>query len=635
MVEARRTDTHPVITRFAVHTWPLAALLTLLASAWALTGTANSATSGASIGASVPTATALNVTACDPNNADRTAFGPMFANSSAVTASDCNVTFSSSNSTARLRMRQVDRGGTAMRSRPTGDIDDTFGTSGEVFGEPITDPDESMMGWAAASGPDDTTYMVRSIHHAISGEYRLSVERFDASGTADPAWNGGAVVDRTGPTTGNVPTNSYFQLANAVVVLDDGAIRILAREPAGDTVVYGYTSTGAADTTFGPGGRRLIQSAAIPGFVVYYPEDRLVVGVVDPSTNTLSTRRINALTGALDTNTWASPSATSFDVSSDCSTTLQVMAVVPGNNGSLIWGGSCTEDGGTDGELLIGHMNSVGRPTSSFTPAENPPSGYVVLPRWGATAPIITGMLRSGSNVYLTRFDTSGVPEIELIRFDIDTGIPDPTWGIAGDGRRQYGTFGHDVAVGSSMVGDGDGFLLYSTLVTPTSEYVVHLLRLRGNGDVDTTFGSNGAAAVGLPIQSIANTLLPLSGGNFAASYLADADTTPKFGFARLDAASFPDYPGSWGPAGGFGVCLRQLVNATAQAPWAEAVGNTCSQSDAASWRAIPTLLDATVAATTVNGINATARFRFGVRSAADQVAGRYEAPIRFEVVAP
>lgn len=104
--------------------------------------------------------------------------------------------------------------------------------------------------------------------------------------------------------------------------------------------------------------------------------------------------------------------------------------------------------------------------------------------------------------------------------------------------------------------------------------------------------------------------------------------------------ATVPDYgSGSdWATAGAslFGACLRSVSGAGAAAVWS--VNASCPATDGAHWKAIPQNTASTgakVASSSTAGSEITASLRFGVRAKADQAPGDYRAPVAFEVVAP
>ncbi len=91
-----------------------AALLACALAAVASTAPAPAATSSTVVGATVPSATTLDVAGCPSAATDLTSFGIVTPGTSIRTSLDCAITFGSSNDTARLRIAQQDATGTSM-----------------------------------------------------------------------------------------------------------------------------------------------------------------------------------------------------------------------------------------------------------------------------------------------------------------------------------------------------------------------------------------------------------------------------------------------------------------------------------------------------------------------------------------
>jgi hypothetical protein len=107
-----------------------AVLAVLLCGSFAATLPAQGASSSTVIGASVASATQVDVTGCQANVPGRTDFGTILPGSASVTTSDCSILFGSSNSSSSLRVRQHDRTGSAMYAPSVGTATASWGTAG-------------------------------------------------------------------------------------------------------------------------------------------------------------------------------------------------------------------------------------------------------------------------------------------------------------------------------------------------------------------------------------------------------------------------------------------------------------------------------------------------------------------------
>ena len=110
----------------ALRLWLVSLVLILTAAVFLGAGSVGAATSNVTVTATVPSATNLAIDSvgappngCETGTTNVTAFGTVLPGSSAVTSTDCNVVWGSSNDSALLRIYQADGGGVAMRAAPT------------------------------------------------------------------------------------------------------------------------------------------------------------------------------------------------------------------------------------------------------------------------------------------------------------------------------------------------------------------------------------------------------------------------------------------------------------------------------------------------------------------------------------
>lgn len=136
----------------------------LLLAVWFATLPATAATSGTIVGATVPSATAIDDAGCLPLVPNVTDFGSVLPGSTSLTSVDCEIEFGSSNDTSMLRMYQSDQGGDAMVSGPTsgagvlgywpfnGSGDDVTATGNDAA--PASNPADPSYTAAAPTGRD-------------------------------------------------------------------------------------------------------------------------------------------------------------------------------------------------------------------------------------------------------------------------------------------------------------------------------------------------------------------------------------------------------------------------------------------------------------------------------------------------
>ncbi|MCW2923407.1 MAG: hypothetical protein JWM98_811 [Thermoleophilia bacterium] len=106
----------------------LALLVGALCAVAAGGGDAAGATSGTVVGATVPSSTTLDVSACLPGSVGRTDLGTIMPGSSSISSIPCDIRFGSSNDSSNLRVSQTDGFGAAMVRLAVRDVDIT-GTS--------------------------------------------------------------------------------------------------------------------------------------------------------------------------------------------------------------------------------------------------------------------------------------------------------------------------------------------------------------------------------------------------------------------------------------------------------------------------------------------------------------------------
>jgi hypothetical protein len=177
-------------------------------------------------------------------------------------------------------------------------------------------------------------------------------------------------------------------------------------------------------------------------------------------------------------------------------------------------------------------------------------------------------------------------------------------------------------------------------------------VRFNDNGSIDTGFGTAGVRTLNPPYAIDVGTpsggVVPQSDGGLMFLGASDTASGWDISMIRLGGTQVADYSNlggggdtDWsGGANMFGACLRDTPagGLTSGSTWSEdTTDQDCLDGDGDPWRAIPAIAGASavVANAPSTVANAEARLRFGFRAAATQPAGRYEAPVTFDVIAP
>jgi uncharacterized delta-60 repeat protein len=278
--------------------------------------------------------------------------------------------------------------------------------------------------------------------------------------------------------------------------------------------------------------------------------------------------------------------------------------------------------GGYSTHMAVMRLNADGRPDTTFGT-----NGLGQIPIPGTSGGEIYSLAIQPSGRIVAVGDAwSASTEFGGVAFT-PAGVVDTTWGNSG-------TFWENVGPYDSQA--------YGSLATPDRIYVTGLVVrdaqnwaelhvLDRNGQLDTSFSGDGKIDLG--DDTFYFETMATVEGDQGLAVISWGDFLTR----RWDVERIPDYADAsadWNDgSGAFGICLASAGTATATWPST----GTCPQSDGTNWRSVPRRsLDATSTAVSRPAAGtSTATFRFGLRVPSTQKAGRYTAPVSFEVVAP
>ncbi len=588
---------------------------------------AGAATSGTVVGATVPSATSIDVTACQ-SQTSATSFGTVLPGASVVTGADCNVVFGSSNDTSMLRVHQTDALGVAM-SRPShGAIDTGFGVGGTRMIDPADD--DAIV--ASAIAPDGD--IVVAGHRSVAGAEDAFLARLQPDGTLDPAFGSGS-----GMVTYSASAAS--DRAQAVAIGADGSITIGGITAVGidDTSAFvaRFESDGTLRTSFGTGGRtEIIAGPEIDTFedvaidasgriaVAGYSDQVVGAGVgLDWIVGRLTAD------GAPDLS-FNGTGLRRFDLGGPANSNDSGFAVAFDSSGRIVSGGFGVPAAGT-GDAAVVRFTEAG----AFDPTFGGGDGI-------ATADVTAAdearglAIDANGRILLSGQSNIGVDQDAFVARFTTAGVLDTTFGIGGVSSVPMSTAGgHDAFEG--LVIQDDRRIVAAGHAQVGGQWDAAVFRLLENGTLDTSFDGDGKAfyAPSAGLDTVHDVLMHRDGRILLTGGATNADFDGAV--TRLDSTGVADFSGDWTTGSDkFGACLHGLVSGTAV--WALAGAGNCTTTQPANWRPIPaTAADAGAAvASTASGVaNATARFRFGFRTIGPQPPGIYAAGVSFTVVAP
>lgn len=595
----------------------LLAIALACACAWGGTpGDAAGAGSAVVVTLDVASATSMSVTGCATGAPGVTNFGIVQPGTSAITSTDCQVGFGSTNDTAGLDVSQLDAGGSALYASGSGVLDGSFGTGGIRIDALGPNDDLLKAGVLDSSG---RTVAVGDDYVGTGTEFLAA--RYLADGTSDPSFgtSGHTVIPKVGTD----------EQGTSVAIDDQNRIVIAGTITSGDydVAIRRLLPDGSLDTSFGTAGLVGDPVGAVnekAECVATAPGGRiLVAGWTDVGATTKALVAAYLPSGARDTSfgtggvtiTAIDPTTT---YAKGCGLQPDGKFVVTGQAGSgastdtfvarYTTAGVLDTTFDTDGWNRV----SVGTAADEAVSLAIDPSGAVV----------VAGSANSGSGdrMAISRFTSAGAPDTTFSGDGLQTVVAGTGNSYARSVRVQPD--GAIVAAGDAVATNQDVVVVRLTdvgVLDPAFGTAgVRLVAVRANGDVgrDVVLGRDGALTI------VGQSWAPATGNDASVVQLSGV-TVPDWSSGAADWTS---------GTGFFGVCLRQVTVATAD--WAKRGDDTCPASNGTWWRSVPASASR-VAHTTVVGTSALANLRFGVRVPVAQRTGRYTSPVVVTVVAP
>jgi uncharacterized delta-60 repeat protein len=619
-----RTDT-VVMRPFAyLHALtPARGMLVLALVAWAIAaavaseaslGTATAATGSVVVGATVPSATEMSMLGCQSGVAGTTSFGTLLPGASAVTTTDCTVSFGSSNNTSQLQVRQSDGSGVAMHAAPTGALDGGFGTAGRYVKASAMETDV----YSAIPGPNGSMFTFGE----RCGSCDATVAKVTEAGAMDLSWSGDGFA-ATLDSTDRVYANG--------VLLPDGDVLAVGYWAGASRDLYAtrFNSDGSVDTTWGTNGSVTQVTAGTSDIyhqVVAAPGDRLYLSGFRGSTAFIERRYADSF--ALDP-TFGTGGVQSFTWTPGQDNWIERIKVRP--DGSLVALGFTYNGVGYTAKVLS--MTSTGTPTVGFGTA-----GAVTIStdyhdetfgtdgdlELQSDGKIVVGLLENWPMDWVVR------------RLAASTGAPDSSWGTAGVATIPTGGVGHDSI--SDLLAQADGTLYVAGSAAGLDETVA---RVRSDGTLDTSFGG-GDGRITMPGVTDGGPLhlVPIGDGQVAMAIARGNSGTSteqkKLYVEALSNTPLADYGGAnvWANTNDlFAACLHGVTGSGVTASWTPDA--TCGLTDGAWWRAVPATPSTIATSNTPGTTNGTASLRFGIKTPSSFAAGSYSADITFSVLAP
>ncbi|MEO2091099.1 MAG: hypothetical protein ABGY75_16650, partial [Gemmataceae bacterium] len=366
-----------------------------------------------------------------------------------------------------------------------GSLDPTFGTGGRVTTDfqirtPSTDEGRSV-----AVQSDGKVVVLGSSGQSGTGR-DFAVVRYLTNGTLDPSFgSGGKVIVSFGPGTDT----------GSGVVLQGGKILVVGSSYQGGTTgndfaIARLNSDGSLDSSFGSGGKRLIDFGSLDdrGQAMTLQGDKVVVVGTSKQAATgedFAIARLNS-DGSLD-GTFGSGGRMTVDFLSSKQQDNASAVAIQGDKIVVVGNSVVPYFRESASVFAVTRLNSDGSLDSSFggdgrtTIFAGSQFGY-------ARSVVITNgkILLGGESLH----------QIALVRLAVDGDEPDPTFGAGGMTIFNYGPGLYDNE-GWSIAMQGDKIIVAgSTWQGGTRGMDFGVTRFTANGSLDTSFGSAGRQTI-------------------------------------------------------------------------------------------------------------------------------------------
>ena len=632
---ARRTIRRATRTRPLARVRRVLAVAALVATALAASiGGSQAATGNVTVTLDVLSATTMDASGCP---ASARSLGTILPDTSQVASGACSIVFGATNNSSMLKLYQQDGGGDAFWTRTDGTPDTGFGPGGIRTVSYAGGINQAM----SAFQPDGKIVMFG--HTQPSTDKDSTVVRLNADGTPDSGFgiNGIAV------TPSDTANDDLFL---AGTILPDG--KILA---AGYTdVFFGLNlnvmvmrllPNGTPDPSFGPSGNGYLSvslgySESVRDIDLLPDGSIMLTGTSaqwDDATTSRGYMTKVRQNGTLDTTFGTGGTVTIDTVVGGQDDLVGATRLIDGKFivfGRRLVGGQLdlyasrrNADGSIDttyGTSGIASMQLHATNDDEYgQPYVDPTTGVGLFPGHAGPA--------GDKHVYVTRL--------------LGTGAPDPSWGTNGVVSYDYGTTRNDVAFGSWASSTSQMMIAGSTHTTsPDSDFTVTAVNA---GGIDTSFSGDGKWQHDFEGGwDYANGIVAGRDGNLYATGNATLSGAAGIGVIRFGGGSstIPDYGGAavFGSANtqaAFGACLESRSGAGVTGGWTVDPGGACTAVAGDPWNAVADTSSSPTAkvlgSPTVGVTNATATFRFGIKTALATPPKQFLAPLALEVVAP
>ncbi len=332
------------------------------------------------------------------------------------------------------------------------------------------------------------------------------------AGSLDPTFGSGGIATTPGTTL------------SAAALQSDGKIVVVGTSSNGPTVLR-YHTNGTLDSTFGTGGQvTLNNNDSGPAFATAIQKDGKIL-VAAPDALKLAIFRLNT-NGSLDTSFGSKGVATISATSIFLTPAIGTIALLA--EGKILVVAQSTSLSGA----VFARLLSNGTLDSSFGT-----DGAAAL----VTGAQMLALQPSGEILVLASMFTQGA----VSRYE-GNGSLDKTFGGAGQAAG-FGTGGAMAVIDSSSKFIVAGSLFTPPLSPPVNTIGFLLVRYKSNGNIDTTFSTNGVTTTPFPgnlFSAAAAVALQLNGDIVAGGSTAATPNDPRisdFALARYTASGMLD----------------------------------------------------------------------------------------------
>ncbi len=382
------------------------------------------------------------------------------------------------------------------------------------------------------------------IFDAVTADSDGNLIAAGSTGGSTPAgllqrFSAGGIVDSTFNSTGSATAANVVQF-NAVTVLGSGEIQTFGQidgEGGFEEFLNRFTASGSPDTTYGGGTADVMISVTIlPAQTepLFESNGELLLAGGIPTTpgNSEPGLALVNTDGSLDTG-FGSGGYAQFGTAYGSEPEAGGISLEP--NGEILLGLNTADSDvvplGLDFDPTL--MTAGGEPDTTFGVNGTAPGRP-----YFESAQVVTA-LSNGQSLVAGLAVVGGIEGVYVQRYNVNGSVDDTfAAGDGYDGVSGYAFVGPPLPIVPSVTGpaavqiavDGSGRIL-------VAEASVGIIRLKANGDLDTTFGTGGTAAitsVGNFILDASGRILVASGGNQLSRLTSNGIADPSFSSVTL-----------------------------------------------------------------------------------------------------